>query len=162
MDPLFGTVIRGTFNLKLVGRREWTSGLISASRAKLNLGAGQHRDTERGLTKVNDALFPTRSLSSFSSHFLSSIICSFCWRRVSCMCCLSVCQRCWASSLLFGSTLVNSLSWEKKWKHFTYSDVALVSELTQAQTGDFLTPMLRRLGDLTGRARVFVESIGDW
>lgn len=125
MDPLLGTVIRGTFKFRLAGRREWTTGLISfndasfhlAARATWNLGAGGHRDRESGLIKVNDALFPTRSFSSFCSHFLSSIISSFCLRRVSCLFCLSLCQSRWASSLLFGSTRKNSLSYKSIEEH---------------------------------------------
>lgn len=64
-------------------------------------------------TKANDALVPTRSFSSFSSHFLSSIISSFCCRSVSCMICRSFCHNHWASFLLFGSTRRNSLSYEQ-------------------------------------------------
>lgn len=120
IEPLFGTVIRGTFKLRLVGRCGWTSRLILfngalfhvVSTATLHLEAEGHSDTERGLTKVKDALFPTSSLSSFFSHFLSSIICSFCWRSVSCICCFSLCHRRWASSLLLGSTRGNSLSYK--------------------------------------------------
>lgn len=70
----------------------------------LNLEAGGHTDTHRGLTVVKDARLPTRSLSSFASHFLSSIICSFCLWRVSCNCCRSLCHSRCASSLLLAST----------------------------------------------------------
>lgn len=121
VEPLFGSVIRGTFKLRLAGRLGWTSGsvvlndasLSVASRATLIWGARGHKDTERGLTKVNDALFPTRSFSSICSHFLSSIISAFCRRRVSCMFCFSLCHSRWASSLLFGSSLGNSFSYKK-------------------------------------------------
>lgn len=180
VDPFFGTVTIGTFNLRLAGRREWTSGLILskdasfsvASRATLN--SEWHRDTERVLTKVNDALLPTRSLSSFASHFLSSIICSFCWRRVSCMCCRSLCHRRWASSLLLASTRTNSPSWyhrgipgERRINmaeslNAFFSVAGFINIEHVAHNRVFLTPMLRRRGDLTGNARVFMESTGDW
>lgn len=106
-EPLCPTVIRGAFIIK--------QGVMfsSASRGTMNLSAEGHKDTDSGWTKANDALVPTRSFSSFSSHFLSSIISSFCCRSVSCMIWRSFCHNHWASFLLFGSTRRNSLSYEK-------------------------------------------------
>ena len=121
VEPLVGTSTRGTFNVALAGRRERAVGFVYfneapfsvVSRATVNLEAGAHKDTDRGSTTVKDALLPTRSLSSFSSHILSSIICSFCCWRVSCICCRSRCHRRWASSRLFASTRTNSPSWNE-------------------------------------------------
>ena len=124
VDLLCGTVIRVTLNSNVAWCREGASGLVSfnetafsvASRAMVISGAGGYKDTERGLTNGNAALFPTRSFSSCCSHISSSIICAFCRRRVSCMFLFSLCHRRWASSLLFGSTRGNSFSWNERIK----------------------------------------------
>lgn len=149
---------------------EEDSPLSAASRAMLIVEARGHTDTHRGLTAVKDARLPTRSLSSSASHFLSSIICSFCLRRVSCICCRSLCHSRWASSRLLASTRRISPSYPAGSgggggggrKHTHLRRRAAFKTPVSLACGVHLTPTLRRRGDLTGSGSVFAESKGAW